>query len=77
MCVHRRGAGVGVLDGVLYAVGGHDGFDYLSSVESYKPDTGVWTSIGDMHLTRRHAGNSSKNNLNYLMKYYFFFNLLN
>jgi len=56
MSVCRSGVGVGVIDGVLYAIGGHDGLNYLSSVEAYRPSTGVWTSITDMHLPRRHAG---------------------
>lgn len=57
MCGRRRGFGVGVLDGVLYAVGGHDGLNCLSSVEAYSPTTGVWTTIADMNFTRLRAGN--------------------
>jgi len=57
MRVSRSGVGVGVLDGVLYAVGGHDGLKLLRSVEAYKPSTGVWTTIADMHLCRHNAGN--------------------
>jgi len=56
MSVCRSDVGVGVLDGVLYAVGGYDGLNHLSSVETYRPSTGVWTSITDMHFPRRHAG---------------------
>jgi len=48
--------GVGVLDGVVYAVGGHDGFNVHRSVEAYSPSTGIWTTIADMHLCRRNAG---------------------
>ena len=51
--------GVGVLDGVLYAVGGHDGPLVRKSVECYRPDTGLWTPTADMHTCRRNAGNSS------------------
>ncbi|XP_029341287.1 kelch-like protein 2 [Acyrthosiphon pisum] len=56
MSVHRRSAGVGVLNGVLYVVGGHNGFKCLSSVEAYTPSTGVWTTIADMHMPRHLAG---------------------
>lgn len=33
MNTHRHGLGVAVLGGVLYAVGGHDGWSYLNTVE--------------------------------------------
>lgn len=35
----RGGVGVGTMGGRLYAVGGHDGTNYLSSVEAYDPLT--------------------------------------
>lgn len=57
MSVRRSGAGVGILDGVMYAVGGHDGPEVRNSVEAYRPSAGVWTSIADMHMCRRNAGN--------------------
>jgi len=59
MCEHRRSAGVGVLDGVLYAVGGCDGYKLLNSVEAYRPSTGIWTPVADMHLPRDRAGSFS------------------
>lgn len=33
MSTHRHGLGVAVLEGPLYAVGGHDGWSYLNTVE--------------------------------------------
>ena len=33
MLTHRHGLGVSVLGGPLYAVGGHDGWSYLNTVE--------------------------------------------
>jgi hypothetical protein len=48
--------GVGVLDGTLYAVGGHDGPLVRKSVESYNPDTKSWIPVADMALCRRNAG---------------------
>jgi len=56
MCERREGVGVGVLDDVLYAVGGNDGEDVHRSVEAYRPSTGVWSTIPDMHLCRSDAG---------------------
>lgn len=57
MRVGRYNVGVGVLDGVLYAVGGKDGVNVFNSVEAYSPNAGVWTSVSDMHLCRASAGN--------------------
>ena len=38
-----------VLDGKLYAVGGHDNDDgYLSSVERYDPATNAWEAVAPM-----------------------------
>lgn len=48
--------GVGVLDGILYAVGGHDGPLVRKSVEAFDPETGSWTPVSDMALCRRNAG---------------------
>ncbi len=45
-----------MLDGLLYAVGGHDGPLVRKSVEVYNPETNMWTMIADMHLCRRNAG---------------------
>ena len=35
MLTHRHGVGVAVLGGPIYAVGGHDGWSYLNTVERY------------------------------------------
>eukprot|EP00102_Acyrthosiphon_pisum_P009276 XP_003247156.2 PREDICTED: kelch-like protein 2 [Acyrthosiphon pisum] len=56
MCLSRCELGVGVLNGVLYAVGGHDGLQVLRNVEAYQPNTGVWSTIPDMHLCRQYPG---------------------
>ena len=37
MSCPRGGVGIAALGGKLYAVGGHDGTNYLSSVEEYDP----------------------------------------
>lgn len=56
MSVPRQGVGVGVIDSVLYAVGGHSGFKYLKSVEVYNPTVGVWSLIPEMNLCRYSPG---------------------
>ena len=48
--------GVGVLDNLLYAVGGHDGPLVRKSVETFNPETRTWNQVADMHLCRRNAG---------------------
>jgi kelch-like protein 2/3 len=56
MISRRSGAGVGVLDNLLYAVGGHDGPIVRKSVEMYNPATNTWTCVADMSTCRRNAG---------------------
>lgn len=51
--------GVGVLDSMLFVVGGHDGPLVRKSVEVFNPETNSWAIIADMHLCRRNAGESS------------------
>jgi kelch-like protein 2/3 len=43
----RSSVGVGVLNGLIYAVGGYDGGSRqcLASVETYDPERDVWTRI--------------------------------
>lgn len=45
MISRRSGAGVGVLENVLYAVGGHDGPLVRKSCEKYSSDTDTWSAI--------------------------------
>lgn len=59
MRVRRSTVGVGVLDDVMYAVGGTNGLKVHRSVEAYSLSTGVWTSIPDMHLCRQFPGSYS------------------
>lgn len=60
MTCKRSGAGVGVMDGILYAVGGHDGPVVRNTVEVFDPVVGVWKQIADMSLSRRNAGNINR-----------------
>lgn len=48
--------GVGVLNGQLYAAGGHDGPLVRKSVEVYDPATNNWRQVCDMNMCRRNAG---------------------
>jgi len=56
MSVGRFGCSIGVLNDVMYVVGGNTGSGNLKSVETYTPSTGVWSSIADMHLRRFNPG---------------------
>lgn len=67
MGTRRSGAGVGVLGGILYAVGGHDGPCVRKSVECYDPSTSTWTAVKDMALCRRNAGVVAMNGLLYVV----------
>lgn len=42
--------------GYLYAVGGHDGINYLKTVEKYNPETNVWTCVASMGARRGGVG---------------------
>ena len=44
----RRGIGVGILNGLLFAVGGSDGISALRLVECYDPHTNAWRRVADM-----------------------------
>lgn len=59
ICVKHTCAvtGVGVLKGMLYAVGGHDGPLVRKSCEVYDPATNTWKQVADMNMCRRNAGN--------------------
>ena len=51
---HRRQAlGVAALHGRIYACGGYDGAQNLTSAERFDPSTGEWTRLQDMSVGRR------------------------
>lgn len=53
----RCGVGVTVLGQYIYAVGGHDGQDYLKTVERFDTKTGIWSQdVSDMHVERTSLG---------------------
>ena len=48
MTTRRRGIGVGVLHGLLYAVGGSDGMSALRLAECYDPTLDAWHRVADL-----------------------------
>ena len=50
----RQGAGVGIVNGLLYAVGGYDG-PIRQDVECYNPDLNQWTYVSPMNIARENA----------------------
>lgn len=56
MNARRSGAGVGVVDNILFAIGGHDGPLVRKSCEKYNAETDMWSPIADMTYRRRNAG---------------------
>lgn len=58
MLTYRHGLGVGVLEpnGPFYAVGGHDGWSYLNTVERWDPRLMQWNFIAPMLSPRSTAG---------------------
>jgi len=56
MSISRCSVGIGVLDGVMYVIGGYNGSKMCKSVEAYRPNDGVWTPIADLNLARHRPG---------------------
>ncbi|CAK9294633.1 unnamed protein product [Gordionus sp. m RMFG-2023] len=52
MITPRHGLGVATLGGLIYAVGGHDGWSYLNTVERYDPQAKTWSFVAQMNLAR-------------------------
>lgn len=52
MAISRRGVGLSLLGGYLYAVGGSDRIQALCLAERYDPSTNEWTRIADMNESR-------------------------
>lgn len=67
MSTRRSSVGVGVLNQLLFAVGGYDGStrQCLSSVECYNPMTDAWTMVAEMSARRSGAGVGVVNGLLY------------
>ena len=54
-------AGVTVLEGPIYAVGGHDGWSYLNTVERWDPQSQQWTFVASMSIARSTVGVAALN----------------
>ncbi len=52
MPTRRSHLGVGVLNGIVYAVGGSDGTTTFATVEAFDPATGRWTTVAPLHEAR-------------------------
>lgn len=53
--------GVTVLEGPIYAVGGHDGWSYLNTVERWDPQSQQWTYVASMSIARSTVGVAALN----------------
>ena len=56
MTTRRIGVGCAVLNRLLFAVGGFDGANRLSSVECYDPERDEWRTVASMNTMRSGAG---------------------
>ncbi|KAM5195060.1 kelch-like protein 4 isoform 5-T5 [Hipposideros larvatus] len=54
--------GVAVLEGPMYAVGGHDGWSYLNTVERWDPQACQWNYVASMSTARSTVGVVALNN---------------
>lgn len=52
----RYQAGLAVLKGEIYAIGGCDAWTCLNTVEKYSPATDTWTKLGPLNTARRGCG---------------------
>src|SRR5262249_28659903 len=51
----RYEVGAGVINGILYAVGGHNASTALNTVEAYDPTTNTWSTKASMPTARSAA----------------------
>lgn len=54
--VPRNGVGLAILNGYLYAIGGHDGQKFQHSVEVYDPRVNRWKNVAPLKHKRASAG---------------------
>ena len=52
MLTRRCRLGVAAFNGKIYVCGGYDGITFLDSAEVYDPNTGKWSYISPMRVTR-------------------------
>jgi len=56
MPIARYGFGVGVVNGILYALGGYGGGGWTTTVEAYSPMSNTWTTKAPMPTARASLG---------------------
>lgn len=54
MSMLRSRVGVAVMNNKLYAVGGYNGSERLSTAEVFNPAERVWSRVSSMHFNRRY-----------------------
>ena len=65
MTCARRGVGVGILNGLLYALGGSDGLQALRLVECYDPIKNSWARVADLNEDRSSVAAAVVNDILY------------
>jgi len=60
MSVCHCGFGIGILDGVMYVIGGYTELEFVNGVEVFSPSDGVWSTIADMDACRYNPGRKLK-----------------
>jgi len=63
----RSDVSIGVLEGIIYGIGGYNELGYCKSVEAHKPSDGFWTVMAGLHIERNLPGEL----LNIVWKKYF------
>lgn len=63
----RRYVRVGVVNGIIYAIGGYDGSAHLNTVECFDPMTNAWKPVASMASRRSSAGVAVLNDMLYVV----------
>ena len=58
---------VGVVNSIIYAVGGYDGSAHLNTVECFDPMTNAWRTVASMASRRSSAGVAVLNDMLYVV----------
>ena len=58
---------VGVVNGIIYAIGGYDGSAHLNTVECFDPMTNAWKPVASMASRRSSAGVAVLNDMLYVV----------
>lgn len=65
MLMPRRHVAAAEINGVIYAIGGHNGSEHLNTVESFDPKVGSWVLRKSMSICRRGMSVGILNNMLY------------